>query len=122
MATEHGPAVGTARAALLQRRQARIVAFQQHHVYEIRPSKPEPKTLQEALLSNQGWDSDLRGEPTNTRPGTTERIEVYRLRVEQGLSIWNPGDRPADVFWDKGLGLEFPDDDSEDWEEFPCDA
>lgn len=108
------------RAALLRRREARIVAFQQHRVYEIRPGRPEPKTLQEAILNNQGWDSDQIGPPTETRPGTWERIEVYRARIEQGLSLWNPKDRMQDVFWEK-LADEFGDgDEDEDWGEYPC--
>lgn len=110
------------RAALLRRREARIVAFRQHHVYEIRPARPEPATLHEAIRTNQGWDSTRLGEPTDTRPGSWERIEIYRLRLEQGLAIWNPKDRPADVFGEK-LAELFPDDeDQDDWEEFPCDV
>lgn len=114
------PTILAARAALLRRREARIVAFQEHRCYEVRLSKPEPRTLHEAILSNQGWDSDRIGEPTETRPGTLERIEVYRLRVEQGLSLWNPADRVQDVFWEK-LAEEFGDrDDDDDWGEYPC--
>lgn len=30
--------------------------------------------------------------PTNTQPGTPERVAVYMARVERGEEIWHPGD------------------------------
>lgn len=107
-----------AREAMLARRQVRIqVAATRHRV--IVPPRPDPKTLAEAIKSGRGWDTENFGPPTDTRPGTPERMDVYRFRIEQGFAIFNPADRPQDLFWEKSLDAIDPGYD-DDWEEEPC--
>ena len=40
--------------------------------------------------------------PTQTRPGTPERIEVYRRRAERGLPIFVDGDYVDPEFYSRG--------------------
>lgn len=39
------------------------------------------------------WEPRDMDDPTDTMPGTPERVEVYRLRVLLGFHLFNPKDR-----------------------------
>lgn len=42
------------------------------------------------------WIPHRRPLPTKAMPGTLEKIEVIRLRVEHGEDLWHPEDAPND--------------------------
>lgn len=64
-------------------------------------------TIQEWLETIQSWGTHfqrkdyrepvLKPKPTETWPGTAERIEVYRQRVERGLHLFHPHDLTQDA-------------------------
>ena len=111
--------ISRARQAMLARRAVAIQVAQTHRRLVV-PVRMEPKTLGDALRSGRGWDTEQYGPPTSTRPGTIERMEVYRWRIEEGFSIFHPQDRPQDVFWEKFQAVDSDADDGDDWEEVPC--
>ena len=53
-------------------------------------SDEEPDGLPEPKLS--------KPRPTNTMPGTPERVEVYFWRVERGEDIWHEDDATLQDF------------------------
>jgi hypothetical protein len=56
-----------------------------------------PKNIVEAIRNGQ-WDFEPQPapeifQPTNALPGTTEKLDIIRERVRQGLPLWNENDR-----------------------------
>ena len=39
-------------------------------------------------------EPEIASRPTNTRPGSPERIAVYRRRAGRGVAVFHPGDAP----------------------------
>lgn len=114
-----GRVINRAREAMLARRAVAIEVAKTHRRLVV-PNRVEPKTLSEALRSGRGWDTERYGPPSETRPGTPERMAVYRWRIEEGFSIFHPQDRPQDVFWEKFQAVDSDADDGDDWEDVPC--
>jgi hypothetical protein len=60
-----------------------------------------PRNTYEAIELGQArsWEPRKAPPPTAARPGSREKVEVLRLRVERGEELWNDNDerRLADL-------------------------
>jgi hypothetical protein len=67
-------------------------------VVQIPIERPKPRNLFEAIMQ-QGHDEDWNPEGdsrfvgTGAEPGSDEKIEILRSRVELGHPLWHPDDR-----------------------------
>lgn len=73
---------------------------------EVHPPADEPKD------SRTAWGGRPPGQPTDAAPGSEEKVEVMRRRLEAGESLWNDaGDAKMDDPHDPPTFLPFAQDD-----------
>lgn len=67
-----------------------------------------PRTLFDAIRTlghEMDFEPLLIPEPTATRPGSMERLEVYRLRLDRGEDLYHFGDETIAAAWDMQLEM-----------------